>query len=147
MERNRGHELFSVTLSLGLLALSFFAFSPSVKEEIRKKYNYRCAETGEYNPHIQIHHKVPQCFNGSDRIENGVALSPRIHAYWDKHTQETGEVYPGIPLNQVPPTLFKNETVREGIIYKFEHNLPLVGRIVHCLKHKGKHKKYRGQGR
>jgi len=157
MERCRGMEVLTVgaILSFSIAALGLLstgAFSTVTKQKIKEKYGNKCAETGKPGP-LQIHHCVEQCMGGSDREENGVPLTPGPHHEWDNKTQITGIVYPGIPINECPAEMFKNEEVRERIIYRYENNLPLVKSISKSIKRhekkmrkKGK-KHYRGQGR
>jgi len=160
MERRNpllSEALFISATALGLLSLSFCGFSSSTKKRVLENYDNKCPDNGQ-SKGLQIHHRVEQCMGGSDREVNGVPLTPDIHHYWDAHTQQTGEVYPGIPITEAPPECFKNEEARRRIIFKYEHGLPLVENAVKYVvksvrrhkekihKRKGK-KGYRGQGK
>lgn len=56
-----------------LLKVEFHAFSKEIKKQVREEQGGKCAVTG-LRGSLEIHHRVPQCKGGSDRIENAVGL-------------------------------------------------------------------------
>jgi hypothetical protein len=56
-----------------LLNVCFHAFSKEIKKQVREEQGGKCAVTG-LRGSLEIHHRVPQCKGGSDRIENAVGL-------------------------------------------------------------------------
>lgn len=56
-----------------LLKVEFHAFSKEIKKKVREEQGGKCAVTG-LRGSLEIHHRVPQCKGGSDRIENAVGL-------------------------------------------------------------------------
>jgi len=53
------------------------AFSESLKKEVRRKSDGRCIIC--HRPFVDIHHIIPQNENGSDTIDNAVALCAYCH--------------------------------------------------------------------
>ncbi len=71
-----------------LLGVEFHAFSKEIKKRVREEQGNCCAVTGEKG-RLEIHHRVPQCKGGSDRIENAVGLlgersSEDVHEKYDR---------------------------------------------------------------
>ena len=72
------------SVALGLYALSFFAFSKELKEQVRKEQKGVCDWCGRKVKKLQIHHIIPQSMKGKDTRENAVGLCPDCHRYWDE---------------------------------------------------------------
>ena len=56
-----------------LLKVEFHAFSKEIKKQVRQEQEGKCAVTG-LRGSLEIHHRLPMCKGGSDRIENAVGL-------------------------------------------------------------------------
>jgi hypothetical protein len=102
--------------AIGLLAL---AFSRALKQEVRESQGFRCDRCGKKTKFLQVHHKVPQCLGGSDRKVNSVALCPSCHVEVDNEAMLEGTIYPGVFIDQVPTSQFKNKNIRQKMIYKY----------------------------
>jgi len=109
--------LIGAESAIGLLAL---AFSRQMKELVKKEQNYTCARCGKKYKYLQVHHKVPQCLGGSDRKVNSVALCPSCHVEVDNEAMLEGTIYPGVFIDQVPTSQFKNKNIRQKMIYKYK---------------------------
>ena len=105
-------------LLFSLFALPFSAFSPSRLAEVRSDQDFRCADCGTDTEALQVHHRVPQRYHGTDRRVNAVALCPECHQKWDDLADE-GTVYPGIGYDQVERRCFENPPTQQKIINKF----------------------------
>lgn len=102
---------------LSLLFFPFAAFSPTRLAEVRFDQHHRCADCGTDTETLQVHHRVPQRYHGTDRRVNAVALCPECHGKWDDLTDE-GIIYPGINVEEADPRCFRNPQVRLKIIAK-----------------------------
>lgn len=105
-------------LLFSILALPFAAFSPSRLREVRSDQHNRCAYCGTDTEELQVHHRVPQKYYGTDRRINAVALCPECHQKWDTLANE-GIVFPGIGYDQVERHCFENPQVQEKTIEQF----------------------------
>lgn len=56
-----------------LLSVEFHAFGKEIKKRVREEQGGLCAVSG-CSGRLEIHHRVPKCKGGSDRIENAVGL-------------------------------------------------------------------------
>lgn len=54
---------------------STLAFSNDVKRQVRERANGICEISGQKVDRLEIHHRLCQSHNGSDRIENAIALA------------------------------------------------------------------------
>ncbi|MEM5811012.1 MAG: HNH endonuclease [Candidatus Aenigmatarchaeota archaeon] len=79
--------------SLGLLAISFFAFPLELKKQVREQQNNICAMCGRKVKKLQIHHRTPQAFGGQDTIENAIGLCSKCHKIADERAFKMGK-YP-----------------------------------------------------
>lgn len=78
-------KLFYFSLaSLGLFALSFFAFSKELKEQVRKEQEGICGMCGRRVKKLQIHHRIPQSLGGKDTRENAIGLCSSCHKIADR---------------------------------------------------------------
>lgn len=104
-----------VVVPVGIVFGSLWSFKPSVRHEIRERYGYRCAQCGS-TEHLQCHHIIPHTLGGRDCADNGVLLCGEggrdCHEEWDRKALKQGIIYPGIPIQDAPHNLFKNENVR-----------------------------------
>lgn len=103
---------------LPLLFLPFAAFSPTRLDEVRSAKDYACADCGSDDYPLQVHHRVPQRFHGTDRKINAAALCPVCHQRWDDLADE-GIVYPGITYEEAEILCFENPQLRQKIIDQF----------------------------
>jgi len=101
-----------------LVLLPFSAFSPTRIADVRTNQEFRCGDCGSDAQALQVHHKVPQRFYGTDREVNAVALCTDCHRKWDTLADE-GIVYPGISYADAEPRCFENPQVRLKIIAQF----------------------------
>jgi len=82
-------------IALGIFSvLPFCSFSKEIKRRVRQEQDNKCAVTG-ISGELEIHHRVPQCRNGSDRIENAVGLLGErsgndIHEKYDRLALDQG---------------------------------------------------------
>ncbi len=104
--------------TLSLLFLPFAAFSPTRLMEVRSDQHDRCADCGTDTERLQVHHRVPQRYYGTDRRVNAIALCPGCHQRWDALADE-GIVYPGVGIGDVDTHCFDNPQVRLKIIEQF----------------------------
>ena len=100
-----------------LLKVEFHAFSKEIKKQVREEQGGKCAVTG-ISGELEIHHRVPQCRNGSDRIENAVGLLGErsgndIHEKYDRLALDQGLfLHPDgrlVTRSEMPPECFKNQ--------------------------------------
>ena len=100
-----------------LLKVEFHAFSKEIKKQVREEQGGKCAVTG-ISGALEIHHRVPQCRNGSDRIENAVGLLGErsgndIHEKYDRLALDQGLfLHPDgrlVTRSEMPPECFKNQ--------------------------------------
>lgn len=75
-----------------------FAFSNSIRNEVRKRQKNACAECGRVGK-LQVHHRVPQCMGGDDTIENAIGLCPRCHSIADWEALHGRIIYPQLHFN------------------------------------------------
>jgi len=116
IERLSPELIIGAESAIGLLAL---AFSRALKEKIKREQNYRCDNCGK-KTFLQVHHKVPQCLNGNDKRVNGVALCPNCHVEADNKAMLEGVIYPGVFIDQVPASQFKNKNIRQKMVSKYK---------------------------
>jgi hypothetical protein len=120
-------------------------FSESIKKDVRRSQNYRCAYCGEFcrghgykEPVLEIHHVLPLSLGGANTRENAIGLCPSCHK---RHNQEAlcrgklffetllseGRFYEvrmlldvaGLPKNVAEkPYLLSKYLSQEGVIYK-----------------------------
>lgn len=87
-------ELGAVFLtSTSLIAISFFAFSRELKDQVRKEQNNICAGCGRKVKKLTIHHIVPQTMGGSDTRNNAVGLCRDCHDYYDELAFKEGKFF------------------------------------------------------
>lgn len=100
-----------------LLRVEFFAFSKEIKKQVREEQGNICADCGMPTTRLEIHHRVPQCQGGTDRIENAVGLcGPRVndcHEKWDKLALEehlyASEALKPVTKAEMPQECFKSQ--------------------------------------
>ena len=100
-----------------LLKVEFHAFSKEIKKQVREEQGGICAISGQ-KARLEIHHRVPQCKGGSDRIENAVGLAG------ERSREDTHEKYDRLAIDnnlflhpdgrlvtrdEMPPECFKNQ--------------------------------------
>lgn len=68
-------------------------FSTNQKWEIRERYGYRCAITGEEGI-WQIHHVIPLGLGGTGDIDNGIPVTDEAHQILDSMAFDKGIYYP-----------------------------------------------------
>ena len=71
-----------------LLNVCFHAFSKEIKKQVREEQGGICAISGQ-KARLEIHHRVPKCKGGSDRIENAIGLAGErsgndVHEKYDR---------------------------------------------------------------
>jgi len=164
MERDRGREIFKISLSLlGLAAIAFLSnsFPHETKDEAFHRQGCVCPVCKRADHKLwEGHHSVPDSLGGSTAVENCITVGGDGHR--DCHEQLDqkalrGTIFlppngPFVPITEALPEQFKNEDVRSAVIYRFMNGLPLSGKVrkipmPHRTKqHRGR-KHYRGQGR
>lgn len=77
--------------SISLIAVSSFAFSRELKEQVRKEQNNICASCGKKVKKLTIHHIIPQAMGGSDTRNNAVGLCRDCHDYYDELAFKEGK--------------------------------------------------------
>lgn len=90
--------------TIPLSGREWLAFSSKVKYEAKQRAGGRCEACGEQSNALEVHHRIPQCVGGSDHLDNAVVLcghrrndgKQSCHEWWDAHTLNTGEIYPGV---------------------------------------------------
>ena len=92
---------------------SLYKFSDSIKKEVRENQNNICADTGIKCRKLEIHHKLPQCMGGSDKLENAVGLAGEkekidAHEKWDRITIDTGIMFGGETIDKATPNMIKD---------------------------------------
>lgn len=100
-----------------LLKVEFHAFSKEIKKQVREEQGGICAISGQ-KVRLEIHHRVPQCKGGSDRIENAVGLAG------ERSREDTHEKYDRLAIDnnlflhpdgrlvtrdEMPPECFKHQ--------------------------------------
>jgi len=105
-------------IALGVFSvLPFCSFSKEIKRRVRQEQDNKCAVTG-ISGALEIHHRVPQCRNGSDRIENAVGLLGErsgndIHEKYDRLALDQGLfLHPDgrlVTRSEMPQECFKNQ--------------------------------------
>ena len=100
-----------------LLKVEFHAFSKEIKKQVREEQGGICAISGQ-KARLEIHHRVPQCKGGSDRIENAVGLAG------ERSREDTHEKYDRLAIDnnlflhpdgrlvtrdEMPPECFKHQ--------------------------------------
>lgn len=127
MEKERALKILEgavkVAVPIGLMIYgSVWSFSSDTRAQIKEKTGGKCAQCGS-TKHIECHHKIPHAFGGKDSVENGVALcgdkSRDCHEEWDEKALKRGVIYPGIPIEQAPVSLFKNQQARRSALKRF----------------------------
>jgi len=109
----------NITLGVEALGLLGLAFSRALKQEVRESQGFKCDRCGKKTKFLQVHHKVPQCLGGSDKKVNSVALCASCHVEVDNEAMLEGTIYPGVFIDQVPASQFKNKNIRQRMIYKY----------------------------
>lgn len=139
-------------------ALSFLydPFSHGTKENVREKQDNKCDKCGKKTKQLQIHHIIPQVFNGKDEERNAVGLDPQCHQRADLEVLELGLDYDGNYLNKLPDERFKGDVNPfkridlEALPESWRHDIMMitVGRNTkekHEEKQKKKKKKKKGK--
>lgn len=111
--------IIDTLLAAGTLAalyqLSNLSFGRRTKDQIKDEQGGRCADCGT-KTRLEAHHRVPQSMGGSDERSNGVGLcGPKAndcHEKWDRLALEDGIIYPGIPIENAPRSLFRRRKKR-----------------------------------
>lgn len=90
-----------------------YKFSDYVKKEVREEQHNICADTGIKCRKLEIHHKLPQCMGGSDKIENAVGLAGEkekidAHEKWDRMTIDSGVMFGGETIDKASPDMIKD---------------------------------------
>jgi len=104
------------------------SFSKEVKREVRREQHDCCAETGIESRKLEIHHKLPQTYGGSDKITNAVGLLGErdrfdIHEKYDRLALDEGIMFDGRPICDATPDMIKCRPKWEKACKKF-HQRP-----------------------
>ena len=100
-----------------LLKVRFHAFSKEIKKQVREEQGGLCAVSGQ-KARLEIHHRVPQCKGGSDRIENAIGLAGErsgndVHEKYDRLAIDQNLfLHPDgrlVTRDEMPPECFKNQ--------------------------------------
>jgi len=100
-----------------LLNVCFHAFSKEIKKQVRQEQEGKCAVTG-LRGSLEIHHRLPMCKGGSDRIENAVGLLGErsgndVHEKYDRLAIDNNLfLHPDgrlVTRDEMPPECFKNQ--------------------------------------
>ena len=100
-----------------LLKVEFHAFSKEIKKQVRQEQEGKCAVTG-LRGSLEIHHRLPMCKGGSDKIENAVGLLGErsdndIHEKYDRLAIDNNLfLHPDgrlVTRDEMPPECFKNQ--------------------------------------
>jgi len=100
-----------------LLKVEFHAFSKEIKKQVREEQGGICAISGQ-KARLEIHHRVPQCKGGSDRIENAIGLAGErsqedIHEKYDRLAIDQNLfLHPDgrlVTRDEMPSECFKNQ--------------------------------------
>ncbi len=100
-----------------LLKVEFHAFSKEIKKQVRQEQEGKCAVTG-LRGSLEIHHRLPMCKGGSDRIENAVGLLGErsgndVHEKYDRLAIDNNLfLHPDgrlVTRDEMPPECFKNQ--------------------------------------
>lgn len=100
-----------------LLDVCFHAFSKEIKKKVREEQGGVCAISGQ-KAKLEIHHRIPQCKGGSDRIENAIGLAGErsgndVHEKYDRLAIDNNLfLHPDgrlVTRNEMPPECFKNQ--------------------------------------
>ena len=67
--------------------IEFFAFGKEIKRQTRTEQDNICAMTGIKSRRLDVHHRLPVCKGGSDRIENAIGV------LGEKDVQDVHEKY------------------------------------------------------
>lgn len=127
MEKERALKILEgavkIAIPVGIMMFgSVWSFGSGTKQEIKQKTGGRCAQCGS-SQHIECHHIVPHCLGGRDSVDNGIPLcgdrSRDCHEEWDEKALKQGVIYPGVPIEQAPTTLFKNPQARRSALKRF----------------------------
>ena len=84
-------------------------FSHGTKQAVKDEQDNKCAKCGKKTKQLQIHHEIPQVFNGKDERENAIGLDPECHKRADLEVLELGLTYSGKYLNEMPDERFKGD--------------------------------------
>lgn len=75
-------------------------FDETIKKEVRRSQNYRCAYCGEYcrghgysEPILEVHHILPSSLGGKNTRENAIGLCPSCHERHDKEAFCNGKLF------------------------------------------------------
>ena len=91
----------------GQLDACFEPFSTGVKHQARDKAHNKC-EICHKRGGLEVHHDVPQVYNGKDSIDNAKVLCKKCHVRADLNVIEYGITTTGHFLNELPEFRFKN---------------------------------------
>ena len=100
-----------------LLNVCFHAFSKEIKKQVRQEQEGKCAVTG-LRGSLEIHHRLPMCKGGSDRIENAVGLLGErsgndVHEKYDRLAIDNNLfLHPDgrlVTRDEMPPECFKHQ--------------------------------------
>lgn len=100
------------------------AFSKEVKRQVRQDQHNICAETGIQTRKLEIHHQLPQCMGGSDRIENAIGLAGEkdkidAHEKYDRLAIDNGIMFNGKPISEAEPSQIKNQNKWQQACHRF----------------------------
>ena len=134
---------------------SFFLYEPfshGTKERIREKQDNKCFECGVKVRTLEIHHEIPQVYQGKDEEANGIGFCSRCHTEIDKNVIDYGLTYSGKYLNEMPDERFKGDVNPfkridlEALPETWRHDIMMitVGRNTK-EKHESKKKKKKGK--
>lgn len=69
------------------------AFGKEIKKAIRLGQDNICASCGEKVKEVEVHHRLPQCRGGSDRIENAIGLCSGEHGKGENSPDDCHQKY------------------------------------------------------
>lgn len=100
-----------------LLKVEFHAFSKEIKKQVIEEQGGRCAVSG-VKGRLEIHHRIPQCKQGSDKRENAVGLLGErsgndVHEKYDRLAIDDNLfLHPDgrlVTRSEMPPECFKHQ--------------------------------------
>jgi len=112
-----------------LLNVCFHAFSKEIKKQVREEQGGICAISGQ-KARLEIHHRVPQCKGGSDRIENAIGLAGErsgndVHEKYDRLAIDQNLfLHPDgrlVTRDEMPPECFKGNYNRMPQVRHSKH--------------------------
>ena len=77
----------------------FFSFPKEVKRTVRQEQDNICFSCGEKVKEVEVHHRLPQCLGGSDRVENAVGLCSGEHGKGENSPDDCHEKFDRLAID------------------------------------------------